>query len=387
MTTVYSKDGLSFWPTKEENMQLTKLLPAGNYVVRNHPMRGLYFEQIPAFEMPRKLYGDTTRVASRIIRTFLDRPATTGVLLSGEKGSGKTLLAKRLAADCAALDIPCITVSQSFTGEAFNSLLQGVEQPCMLFFDEFEKVYSEDEAQQQLLTLMDGVFTSKKLFVLTVNDQYKVNQHMKNRPGRLFYALNYEGLTDEFIQEYCADNLNNSAQAEGVRQVASMFQRFNFDMLKAMIEEMNRYDETAQQVIKLLNTKPSDGESTTVYDMTVTRNGLPVTDMSFAPMEVQGNPLARNQMIFTAYPLTPAVKKGMDELLTEAGGPEAIDHYDVRQVIARAKAKTQRVTLLSTDLHSVDSATGASTYVKDGFEFKFTKRVYGRTGFDQLAYF
>ena len=172
MTTVYSKDGLSFWPTKEENMQLTKLLPAGNYVIRNHPMRGLYFEQIPAFEMPRKLYGDTTRVASRIIRTFLDRPATTGVLLSGEKGSGKTLLAKRLAADCAALDIPCITVSQSFTGEAFNSLLQGVEQPCMLFFDEFEKVYSEDEAQQQLLTLMDGVFTSKKLFVLTVNDQY-----------------------------------------------------------------------------------------------------------------------------------------------------------------------------------------------------------------------
>ena len=387
MTTVYSKDGLSFWPTKEENMQLTKLLPAGNYVIRNHPMRGLYFEQIPAFEMPRKLYGDTTRVASRIIRTFLDRPATTGVLLSGEKGSGKTLLAKRLAADCAALDIPCITVSQSFTGEAFNSLLQGVEQPCMLFFDEFEKVYSEDEAQQQLLTLMDGVFTSKKLFVLTVNDQYKVNQHMKNRPGRLFYALNYEGLTDEFIQEYCADNLNNSAQAEGVRQVASMFQRFNFDMLKAMIEEMNRYDETAQQVIKLLNTKPSDGESTTVYDMTVTRNGLPVTDMSFAPMEVQGNPLARNQMIFTAYPLTPAVKKGMDELLTEAGGPEAIDHYDVRQVVARAKAKTQRITLLSTDLRSGDSASGASTYVKDGFEFKFTKHVYGRTGFDQLAYF
>jgi hypothetical protein len=387
MTTVYSKDGLSFWPTKEENMQLTKLLPAGNYVIRNHPMRGLYFEQIPAFEMPRKLYGDTTRVASRIIRTFLDRPATTGVLLSGEKGSGKTLLAKRLAADCAALDIPCITVSQSFTGEAFNSLLQGVEQPCMLFFDEFEKVYSEDEAQQQLLTLMDGVFTSKKLFVLTVNDQYKVNQHMKNRPGRLFYALNYEGLTDEFIQEYCADNLNNSAQAEGVRQVASMFQRFNFDMLKAMIEEMNRYDETAQQVIKLLNTKPSDGESTTVYDMTVTRNGLPVTDMSFTPMEIQGNPLARNQMVFTAYPLTPAVKKGMDELLAEGGGSDAIDHYDVRQVIARAKAKTQRVTLLSTDLHSVDSATGASTYVKDGFEFKFTKRVYGRTGFDQLAYF
>ena len=92
-------------------------------------------------------------------------------------------------------------------------------------------------------------------------------------------------------------------------------------------------------------------------------------------------------MVFTAYPLTPAVKKGMDELLAEGGGSDAIDHYDVRQVIARAKAKTQRVTLLSTDLHSVDSATGASTYVKDGFEFKFTKRVYGRTGFDQLAYF
>jgi hypothetical protein len=387
MSTVYSKDGLSYFPAKEENMQLVKLLPGGNYVIRTHPMRGFYFEQIPSFEMPPKLYGDTLRNASRVLQTFMDRPATTGVLLAGEKGSGKTLLAKQLAIECATQGIPCVTISEAYAGEAFNSLLQGIEQPCMLFFDEFEKVYHEDGAQQHLLTLMDGVFSSKKLFVLTVNDQHKVNTHMKNRPGRLFYAINYEGLSDEFIQEYCVDNLKCQAHIDGIRQIASMFYRFSFDVLKAMVEEMNRYNETAQQVVKLLNAKPQNDDFTT-FCLTVTRGGVPVTDTSFYPMEHRGNPLASSQISLAKYPLTPKVKQGFDKLVTENGGrPESVEGYEVTEMLNEAKTKIERFMLLSTDLRYVDPATGASTYVKDGFEFKYSKKDYGRTGYEAYGAF
>ena len=85
----------------------------------------------------------------------------------------------------------------------------------MVLFDEFEKVYDSDE-QEEMLTLLDGVFPSKKLFVLTCNDKWRVNQHMRNRPGRIFYMLDFTGLDEDFVVEYCHDNLKNLANIDGV---------------------------------------------------------------------------------------------------------------------------------------------------------------------------
>lgn len=370
-----------FWPAQSENLNFKEALPAGNYIIRAHPMRGFYFEQTPAFDMPPKLYGDTVRNAQRIVSTFLDRPGTTGVLLDGEKGAGKTLLAKRLAIDCAALGIPCITINQPMVGDAFNSLLQSVQQPCMLFFDEFEKVYHEEGAQEQLLTLMDGVFTTKKLIVLTVNNSYKVNDHMKNRPGRLFYALKYDSVSDEFIKEYCADCLKNPAHAEGVRQVASMFYKFNFDMLKAMVEEMNRYSETAQQVIKLLNAKPSADDTSTLYDVKLLRNGEPVTEL-VRPAVWRGNPLASAQLNLMLFEMSAKVKKGMDELHEMYSDPKEIDTYEVVQVANKARAMRKPLVLVSTDLRRVDPVSGNVVYAKDGYTITFSKQKVGLTGFE-----
>ncbi|HRZ82907.1 MAG TPA: hypothetical protein P5069_10620, partial [Candidatus Hydrogenedentes bacterium] len=45
--------------------------------------------------------------------------------------------------------------------EAFNTFMQAIEQPLVVLFDEFEKVY-DDQEQQALLTLLDGVYPSNK---------------------------------------------------------------------------------------------------------------------------------------------------------------------------------------------------------------------------------
>ena len=211
-------------------------------------------------------------------------------MLTGEKGSGKTLLAKSLALKCADAGIPTILINQPWRGEAFNSLLQDISQPCMVLFDEFEKVYDSDE-QEEMLTLLDGVFPSKKLFVITCNDKWRVNQHMRNRPGRIFYLLEFRGLDEDFVIEYCHDNLKNLANIDGVLTVAGLFGEFNFDMLKALIEEMNRYNETAQEAMKLLNTKPEFGDGGT-YKVTL----IPVGQEPLKPEQIdgaewEGNPL------------------------------------------------------------------------------------------------
>lgn len=256
--TYYLKSGNTFRVSSKEAMDLHETLPAGNYVIKADLMGNLYLEEIESFEISGKIYGDTLRHTERILSTFMDRAASTGVMLNGEKGSGKTLLAKNLSYTAAKSGIPTIVINAAWHGDKFNALIQSIEQPCIVLFDEFEKVYDSDE-QEQMLTLLDGVFPSKKLFVLTCNDKWRVDQHMRNRPGRIFYMIDFKGLSAEFIREYCEDRLNNKEHIDRMVQIAGTFDQFNFDMLKATVEEMNRYNETPQEALSILNAKPEYG--------------------------------------------------------------------------------------------------------------------------------
>jgi hypothetical protein len=289
----FLKSGNTFRVSTKEAMDLHDALPPGNYVVKEMPMDGpLYLEHIESFEIKGKRYGDLDKNTDRILNTFMDRTASTGVMLAGEKGSGKSLLAKNLAIESARrFDIPCIVINAPWVGDKFNAFMQMIEQPCMVLFDEFEKVYDEDD-QEKALTLLDGVFPSKKLFVLTCNDKWRVNQHMRNRPGRLFYMLDYKGLDANFIMEYCADNLKATLQhhAEKLCQIAALFAQFNFDMLKATVEEMNRYDEAPQDALRMLNVKPEfDGGDRFTFKMI--REGEEVKESDLERQEWKGNPL------------------------------------------------------------------------------------------------
>lgn len=252
----FMKSGSTWRVATKESMDLHEKLPAGNYVVKMDPFENLYLEHTESFTLPSKLYGDTDRNTERIVNSFIDREKSTGVMLVGEKGSGKTLLSKNICIHLAEVaDIPTIIVNQPFVGDKFNTLIQTIEQPAVILFDEFEKVYDADQ-QEQLLTLLDGVYASKKLFMLTSNDKWKVDSHMRNRPGRIFYMIDFKGLDDAFIREYCADNLQNKKYTETICTISTIFSAFNFDMLKALVEEMNRYNETPQEALRILNIKP-----------------------------------------------------------------------------------------------------------------------------------
>lgn len=248
-----------FIPTRDIPPVLIDKLPPQNYVVDWHDKGGYYITRGEPFVFPQKVYGALPRQRERIINTFKDRELSTGVLLSGEKGSGKTLLAKGIAKHMVELGYPALLVNRPYRGNDFAQFLTSIRQPSVVLFDEFEKVYNDEiGAQEGLLTLLDGVFPTKKLFVLTCNDKWKINDHMKNRPGRIFYMLEFQGLGGEFITEYCKDNLRESLHGYIPKLVAlsGTFKAFNFDMLKAVVEEMNRYCEEPKDALVMLNIKP-----------------------------------------------------------------------------------------------------------------------------------
>ena len=284
----FLKSGNTFRVSSKEAMDLHEKLPAGNYTIAQDMMGNFYLEQIDDFEIPAKMYGNTLRHTDRIINTFWERPQQTGVLLNGEKGSGKTLLAKNLSTELAKQGVPTIVINRDWKGDAFFKLMQDIDQPCVVLFDEFEKVYDRED-QEQILTLLDGVFGSKKLYVLTCNDKYRIDSHMRNRPGRIFYLLDFKGLDSAFIREYCEDRLNNKQYIDQICGLTSLFNQFNFDMLKALVEEMNRYNESPSEALEMLNAKIEydDGAK---FDIKLIDNGVEVEDVS--PSQWRGNPLA-----------------------------------------------------------------------------------------------
>ena len=287
----FLKSGNTFRVTNKEQMDLHDHLPAGNYTVKQDAMtKQFYLEKIDSFEIKGKLYGNTTRHADRILNTFKDRTTSTGVMLTGEKGSGKTLLSKKIVIDAALEGIPTIVINEAWCGEGFNSFLQMIEQPSVILFDEFEKVYDRED-QEKMLTLLDGVYPSKKLFILTCNDKWRVDSHMRNRPGRIFYMLDFRGLDQAFIREYCEDNLTDKHHIDSVCRIGSMFSEFNFDMLKAMVEDMNRYGETPQEVMQLLNAKPEFSDEGR-FSVTLHVKGNEVESKQLARNEWHGNPLS-----------------------------------------------------------------------------------------------
>lgn len=258
--TFYIKNGSTFSITKEENIDIRRELPVGTYSVMMSPT-GFYLDQQSTSKIDHKIYGSAENRADRIIKTFFDRPASTGVVLQGEKGSGKTLLARLLSEKLREQGVSTLLVNSPFAGESFNNFIGQIEQPIMILFDEFEKVYDK-ERQTQLLTLLDGTHSGKKLFVATLNDFYMVNDFMKNRPGRFYYSFRYEGLEEAEVRDYCKDNLRNQEKIDSVVTFSSTFSKFNFDILKAIVEEMNRYDEAVGDVVQYLNARPQESSMT-----------------------------------------------------------------------------------------------------------------------------
>lgn len=288
--TYFVQQGASWRVSATGDMIIKETLPGGNYTVKQDNFGNFYLEQIAGFTVPSRIYGDTAVRASRILNTFIDRKSrATGVLLAGEKGSGKTMLAKLICNNALAQGMPVIVINHPLHGDTFNLFIQSIEQSAIVLFDEFEKVYNREQ-QQHVLTLLDGVYPTHKMFILTCNDSWGLDSNLINRPGRIYYNLTFKGLETSFIEEYCLENLNNKDHIEGVKRVSCMFTDFNFDLLQSLVEEMNRYDETAAHALPILNIKP-ERASNAVYDVTLMVNNKLVELEKLDDKTWHGNPM------------------------------------------------------------------------------------------------
>lgn len=251
---------VSFTTTKHEI--LTKLENI-NYMLKFDDRIGEYYleEQAP-FKLPEKIYGNIDLYANRYLKKFNSRNKNLGILLTGLKGTGKSLLAKKV---CIESNMPVIIITKGYSDTNFISFLNKIEQECIIFIDEFEKIYTGGDdygiskgTQTTLLSILDGVFESKKLFLLTANDGNKgINNAFLNRPSRILYYKNYKSLEQSVIDEVINDLLENKNHKKDFDRILSVIGDVNMDLLVSLIEECNEFKETPTEAVNFLNINPS----------------------------------------------------------------------------------------------------------------------------------
>lgn len=236
-------------------------LPADYFRVVFDPKNGYSLEVTSKMSLPSRLYGPVDRRAERIYNTYLSRQGSTGVLLSGDKGSGKTMLARKICMQGVKDGVPVIIcdAGSNIPNPGFSALLASFDFPFIALFDEFEKNFERVSDQSALLTVMDGLSTTRRLLLLTCNEQSRVSPYMLNRPGRIFYSFDYRGLDRNVIEEYCNDNFITENDKKNIHQFAFMTGALSFDGLQAIVEEINRYSVSFEEAIEGMNLGNAQG--------------------------------------------------------------------------------------------------------------------------------
>ena len=234
-------------------------LPPKVYAVRFEKMSGFYLDEHSGIAVnEEKIYGEQHLKAKKVLDAYRRFERNLGVILSGNKGMGKSLFARLLAVEALKQGIAVIIVDRYHSGIA--SYLEDIDQRVLLLFDEFDKTFADMEnaqadakLQSEMLGLFDGISQGKKLFVITCNEIRNLNDCIVNRPGRFHYHFRFDYPSEKEIRSYLADKLDESRYDEIDRIVE--FSRkvdLNYDCLRAIAIEVNN-GEKFQDAIRDLN--------------------------------------------------------------------------------------------------------------------------------------
>lgn len=231
----------------DDTLRTYDRFPAQSYVVRFSQFKGFYLEKYVDIEINEdKVYGVHTEKVKKVLNSFEKVNRSLGVILSGDKGIGKSLFAKLLSIEAMKKNIPLIVVDKFIPGIA--SYIESIDQEVMVLFDEFDKTFGEVNApdgeaspQANLLSLFDGVSGGKKLFVITCNELRKLNDYLINRPGRFHYHFRFDYPTPIEIKEYLTDKLQDKYYGE-IDDIIAFSRRvnLNYDCLRAIAFEINQ---------------------------------------------------------------------------------------------------------------------------------------------------
>lgn len=210
----------------------------------------------PDLQLPAKIYetSEDKMFISKVINRYkTTTEGTTGVLLSGLKGSGKTVMIKNIAVQS---ELPIILIDKGFRPRFMTKLFNELAdvEVCVIF-DEIDKL-GEDYDDDYLLRILDGANTSgKKLVLCTCNDEDEISPYLKDRCSRIRYWKKFDEISASMIQEVLEDKLTDKTEVKPLTDfILEEFGVASFDNINAFVDEVNAYpNETYENLFNDMN--------------------------------------------------------------------------------------------------------------------------------------
>lgn len=254
MTTFLNNNGeLTVKPTELE----CDLVAGKVYDLRWNDRYGYsYLKENGKLNMPKKVYEvqEDTDFINRILTYFNSEKAgqTTGVLLAGDRGTGKTVCSKRIALQS---NLPIIVVSTQYPVWEMSDFFKKITDPVVILFDELEK-NDKYWNTRHLLSFLDGVeLTAKKLVLMTVNETRELDINLFDRCSRVRYHRKYEANSNDiFLTEFCKDKGVKNVE-EVVDFIKNNIKFRSFDNVSSFIDEVLVFNNTLtlEEVLKYMN--------------------------------------------------------------------------------------------------------------------------------------
>lgn len=225
----------------DNGIETYELRPTGTYTVEFDKSEGCFLVRRNNMAVTEKTYGVHNHKLQKVMASFEGFSRSLGVILSGDKGIGKSLFAKKLCEAAVSIGYPVVIVDACLPGIA--RFIESIEQECVVLFDEFDKTFRsnrDNDDQAALLSLFDGTSGGKKLFVVTCNELYGLNNYIVNRPGRFHYHFRFDYPAPEDIREYLTDKLapEHHGQIDKVIEFSRKIS-LNYDCLRAISFELS----------------------------------------------------------------------------------------------------------------------------------------------------
>lgn len=218
-----------------------------------------YLKENGELNLPNKLY--TTDIDDNFVNRILvsytnSSNNTTGVLLYGSKGTGKSICAKRIAKES---NLPIIIVSDDYYTSQLIYFFKQFKQEVCIIFDELEKNQRYWDTRQ-ILKFLDGIeSTCKKLVLFTCNEIDNLDNNLFDRCSRIRYIREYTYDDNREIINLIAKERNISEK--DLAYIYKTVEVLSIDNCISIFNEMEMFPTLSiEEIIKYMNITENDDE-------------------------------------------------------------------------------------------------------------------------------